>query len=92
MQFLMFHTGYCNAANDYNGPTFSIHERHSFSLTTFDSKGILEQVEYAMMATSMGTPIIACILPKQNTIYLILSLSIQQKEDFICTDKPCYQG
>mmetsp|Transcript_39509 Transcript_39509/g.43706 ORF Transcript_39509/g.43706 Transcript_39509/m.43706 type:complete len:259 (+) Transcript_39509:1-777(+) len=34
-------------------------ERHSFSLTTFDPKGRLDQVERASRATLLGTPVIA---------------------------------
>ena len=55
-QRMFFHV--CRANN---GVTYSIHERHAFSLTVFDSKGKLAQVEYAMLAASMGTPIVACV-------------------------------
>jgi 20S proteasome alpha/beta subunit len=38
--------------------SFSIHERHAFSLSTFDKSGKLEQVERAMVAASKGVPLI----------------------------------
>ena len=44
----------------------SIDGRYSFSLTTFDPSGKLGQVERAIIASSLGTPIIAAILPVQN--------------------------
>ena len=42
--------------------------RHSYSLTTFNTDGKLEQVERALVASSMGTPIIGII--KGDTILL----------------------
>jgi 20S proteasome alpha/beta subunit len=47
--------------NFCSGATFFMHERHAFSLTVFDPRGKLTQVEYAMVAASMGTPIVACV-------------------------------
>jgi 20S proteasome alpha/beta subunit len=42
--------------------------RHSYSLTTFNTDGKLEQVERALVASSMGTPIVGII--KGDTILL----------------------
>ena len=47
----------------------SINARHSFSLTTFDPNGKLGQVEHAIKASSMGTPIMA-IIRENNEILL----------------------
>jgi len=44
--------------------------RYSFSLTTFDPTGKLGQVERAMEAASMGTPIVAIAYEKSNEILL----------------------
>jgi 20S proteasome alpha/beta subunit len=41
-------------------------ERYSFSLTTFDPTGRLGQVDRAQQAASMGTPIIAIIIPSRR--------------------------
>ncbi|CAJ1954600.1 unnamed protein product [Cylindrotheca closterium] len=48
----------------------SMNGRHSFSLTTFDPTGKLGQVERAMEAAAMGTPIVAIINEKTNGILL----------------------
>ena len=50
---------------------------YSFSLTTFDTNGKLEQVERAMKAASMGTPILAII--KDNDTFT--KLWIYRKRD-----------
>jgi 20S proteasome alpha/beta subunit len=39
-----------------------VETRHSFSLTTFDTNGRLDQVEYALVAASLGTPIVGVIM------------------------------
>ena len=44
--------------------------RHSYSLTTFDTKGKLGQVERAMEAAQCGTPIVAICTPDQNGVIL----------------------
>ncbi|KAG7372363.1 proteasome subunit alpha [Nitzschia inconspicua] len=56
----------CSASD--SGAGISIHERHAFSVTTFDPNGKLAQVEHSMLAASMGAPIVACV--RNNTILL----------------------
>ena len=51
-----------------NGGTgwIDVDGRHSFSLSTFDPSGKLEQVDYAAEAAALGTPVVAISLPQQG--------------------------
>lgn len=63
--FLLFGCGSAPSAIAQSIPTET---RHSFSLTTFDVNGKLDQVERALLAASLGTPIVgAIILGTNNT-------------------------
>jgi len=54
--FLFLSNGTCHAA------AIPVEGRHSFSLTTFDPNGKLGQVEGALAAASLGTPIVGAIV------------------------------
>ena len=56
--------------------------RYSFSLTTFSPSGKLQQVEYATRAaTTLGSPIIAAILPTSSTLS-------KKDQILLCTQAP----
>lgn len=58
------------ASDNNGGGGIYIQERHAYSLTTFDPNGKLTQVEHALLAASMGTPIVACVDDNTNSILL----------------------
>lgn len=51
-------TGFCNGSG-----WIDVESRHQASLSTFDTEGKLLQVEYAMEAAAMGTPVVALCRP-----------------------------
>ena len=44
--------------------------RHSYSLTTFDTEGRLRQVDRALEAASLGTPILAVVMEEKDSLPL----------------------
>ena len=52
-----------SSSSSSNNNPHSINGRHSYSLTTFDTNGHLQQVEHAIRASSQGIPVLCCACP-----------------------------
>jgi 20S proteasome alpha/beta subunit len=48
----------------------SVDDRHAFSLSTFNPQGRLQQVDYAMEAAALGTPIVILRRPQDDTLLM----------------------
>ncbi|CAB9507851.1 Proteasome subunit alpha type-2 [Seminavis robusta] len=52
------------------GGYIRIDERHAYSLSTFNPQGRLQQVDYAMEAAALGTPVLVLCRPQEGVLLM----------------------
>jgi 20S proteasome alpha/beta subunit len=62
----------CEGSSSGSGGSWgmSVDDRHAFSLSTFTPQGHLQQVDYAMEAAALGTPILLLRRPQEDLLLM----------------------